>query len=203
MNEYLFVDMFNSPSNLKFETNLRKVLKRINNDNQDLIEEVISLHKASSPFFIRYFEYFSDEFYFYIVIEFCEVKYIQNCFLKQNRVLKCVLCLKKGDLDGVIKTHREQNTKIEHGKIKKWCIEIWEGLDFLHSKQIVHFDIKPANILLEQLDRVKIGDLGLARDFDRIKEELQKDFVSLGCTPSYASPQMSTGSDINEKADIW
>jgi serine/threonine protein kinase len=106
-------------------------------------------------------------------------------------------------LDGVIKTHREKNTKIELGKIKKWSIEILEGLDFLHSIEIVHFDIKPANILVEQLDRVKIGDLGLARDFQRIEEELKKDFVSLGCTPSYASPQMYTGYDINEKADIW
>jgi serine/threonine protein kinase len=114
-----------------------------------------------------------------------------------------VFCLKKGDLDGVIRTHREQNIQLEHGKIKKWSIEILEGLDFLHSIEIVHFDIKPANILVEQLDRVKIGDLGLARDFQRIEEELKKDFVSLGCTPAYASPQMYTREDINEKADIW
>jgi serine/threonine protein kinase len=106
-------------------------------------------------------------------------------------------------LDGVITTHREQNTKIERGKIKKWTIEILEGLEFLHSIEIVHFDIKPANILVEQLDRVKIGDLGLARDFKTIEEELTNDIVSFGCTPAYASPQMYTGYDINEKADIW
>jgi serine/threonine protein kinase len=103
-------------------------------------------------------------------------------------------------LDGVIADHREKNTKIDQGKIKKWSIEISEGLDFLHSIKIVHFDIKPANILVEQLDRVKIGDLGLARDFKTIEEKLKKSF---GFTPSYASPQMYTGYDINEKADIW
>jgi serine/threonine protein kinase len=106
-------------------------------------------------------------------------------------------------LDGVISTHRQQNIKIDHGKIKKWCIEILEGLDFLHSIEIVHFDIKPANILVEQLDRVKIGDLGLARDFKTIEEELKKDFVGLGFTPAYASPQIITGENINEKTDIW
>jgi serine/threonine protein kinase len=106
-------------------------------------------------------------------------------------------------LDGVISDHREINTKIDQGKIKKWSIEILEGLDFLHSIKIVHFDIKPGNILVEQLDRVKIGDLGLARDFQRIEDELKKDFVSLGCTLSYASPQMYKGENINEKADIW
>jgi serine/threonine protein kinase len=114
-----------------------------------------------------------------------------------------LLCLKKGDLDGVISTHRKQNTKIDHGKIKKWSIEILEGLDFLHSIEIAHFDIKPANILVEQLDRVKIGDLGLARDFQRIKDELEKDIVGLGFTPPYASPQIIKGENINEKTDIW
>jgi serine/threonine protein kinase len=114
-----------------------------------------------------------------------------------------VFCLKKGDLDGVIATHREKNTKIEHSKIKKWSIEILEGLEFLHSIKIVHFDIKPANILVEQLDRVKIGDLGLARNFQRIEEELKKEFVGLGFTPAYASPQIITGKNINEKTDIW
>jgi serine/threonine protein kinase len=76
-------------------------------------------------------------------------------------------------------------------------------MDFLHSKQIVHFDIKPPNILVEQLDRVKIGDLGLARDFRRIEDELKNDFIGLGFTPAYASPQIITGEDINEKTDIW
>jgi serine/threonine protein kinase len=35
-----------------------------------------------------------------------------------------------------------------------------EGLDFLHSIEIDQNDINTANILVEQLDRVKIGDLG-------------------------------------------
>jgi serine/threonine protein kinase len=99
-------------------------------------------------------------------------------------------------LNEVIITHREKNTKIEPGKIKKWSIEILEGLDFLHSIEIVHFDIKPDNILVEQLNRVKIGDLGLARHFNQIT-------ANVGCTPCYASPQIITGENINEKTDIW
>jgi serine/threonine protein kinase len=99
-------------------------------------------------------------------------------------------------LDGVIKTHREQNTKIELNKIKKWNIEILEGLDFLHSKQIVHFDIKPENILLEQLNQVKLGDLGLARNI--------KDIIAVfRGTPCYVSPQIIYEQNIDEKTDIW
>jgi serine/threonine protein kinase len=96
----------------------------------------------------------------------------------------------------VICDHRERGVEIELGKVKKWTIEILEGLDFLHSKRVIHFDIKPANILLEQLDRVKIGDLGLARNISEITE-------SFGFTPCYASPQIIKGENINEKTDIW
>ena len=106
-------------------------------------------------------------------------------------------------MEGVIKANRDRNTSIDHQKIKKWSIEILEGLDFLHGKQVVHFDIKPANILLEKLDRVKIGDLGLARSFLQIQVELIKEQIDFGFTPAYASPQIIKNENINEKTDIW
>ena len=111
---------------------------------------------------------------------------MKKCFFK-----------KRGDLQGVIENHVKNGTRIEHGKIKKWTIEILEGLEFLHDKKVIHFDIKPANILLEELDRVKVGDLGLARDLSAIKEEEFKG------TPAYVSPQIIDGENINEKTDIW
>jgi serine/threonine protein kinase len=98
----------------------------------------------------------------------------------------------------VICDHRERNVRIDEGKVKKWAIEILEGLDFLHSKkvEVVHFDIKPANILLEQMDRVKIGDLGVARNISDITESYKG-------TPCYVSPQIIKGEDIDEKTDLW
>jgi serine/threonine protein kinase len=99
-------------------------------------------------------------------------------------------------LDGVIRDYRKKGERIDEGKVKKWAIEMLEGLDFLHSKKVVHFDIKPANILLEQLDRVKIGDLGLARNISDIRD-------MFGGKPCYASPQLTKGENIDEKTDLW
>jgi serine/threonine protein kinase len=80
--------------------------------------------------------------------------------------------------------------------MKKWCIEILEGLEYLHSKGVIHFDIKPANIFLEELDRVKLGDLGLARHLNDIPGGFRG-------TPCYVSPQIINEENIDEKTDIW
>lgn len=41
--------------------------------------------------------------------------------------------------------------------------QVAEGLQFLHHNQVVHRDMKPANILFDQKSNWKISDLGLAR----------------------------------------
>lgn len=51
---------------------------------------------------------------------------------------------KRGDLDQVIKAHKRNGEKIQDAKILKWTVEILDGLEFFHSHQVVHLDIKPA-----------------------------------------------------------
>ena len=52
---------------------------------------------------------------------------------------------------------------------------ICEGLHYLHSEQIVHLDLKPANILLDDHMEPKIADFGLSRCF----EEKQSKIITL------------------------
>ena len=47
--------------------------------------------------------------------------------------------------------------------MKRWCIQILGGLSFLHSKQIIHRDIKCDNIFINgSTGDIRIGDLGLS-----------------------------------------
>lgn len=48
-------------------------------------------------------------------------------------------------------------------KIWRLFIEICLGLRYLHSNKILHRDIKTTNIFLTKDDKVKIGDLGVAK----------------------------------------
>ena len=49
--------------------------------------------------------------------------------------------------------------------IKSFLYQILEGVAYCHSKKILHRDLKPQNLLLDQTGRLKIADFGLARAF--------------------------------------
>lgn len=86
----------------------------------------------------------------------------------------------KGDLCKYIKS--QMGKPIKEETIWKFIIQIMIGLYYLHSKKILHRDIKTLNIFLDHNDNIKIGDLGTAKT-------LQTDFTNtIVGTPYYLSP---------------
>lgn len=56
-----------------------------------------------------------------------------------------------------------RSTSIPEETLWNYLIQICQGLKYLHDKRILHRDIKPKNIFLDEHDEVKIGDMGLGR----------------------------------------
>ena len=81
--------------------------------------------------------------------------------------------------------------------------EILKGLAFAHRRGVVHRDIKPGNIFLdEETDRVFIGDFGIARAVEG-HTALTQTGTSMG-TPNYMAPeQIDSSSEVDGRADLY
>jgi serine/threonine-protein kinase len=75
------------------------------------------------------------------------------------------------------------------------------GLAAAHAQGLVHRDVKPANILLENgVERVKLTDFGLARTAD--DASLTQSGVIAG-TPQYMAPEQAAGEAVDHRADLF
>ncbi|XP_014785560.1 myosin light chain kinase, smooth muscle isoform X2 [Octopus bimaculoides] len=78
--------------------------------------------------------------------------------------------------------------------------QICEGVEFIHSKNILHLDMKPENILCMTRtgNRIKIIDFGLARRFDP-----RDDMRVLFGTPEFIAPEVVNFEPISHRTDMW
>jgi tetratricopeptide (TPR) repeat protein/TolB-like protein len=80
------------------------------------------------------------------------------------------------------------------------AIQIAEGLHAAHSKDVVHRDIKPGNVMVTKGGLVKIMDFGLAKLKGVTK--LTKTGTTLGTLP-YMSPEQAAGKEVDQRSDIF
>ena len=137
--------------------------------------ECTVLAKVHSEYVCKYYDSFYEAQYINIVMEFCE----------------------SGDLQQYIKA---QNKKpLDENTIWRLFIEICLGLYYLHNLRILHRDIKSMNIFLGKDNKVKIGDLGVAKELNETKKMAH----TIVGTPYYLSPELCEEKSYNHKSDVW
>jgi serine/threonine-protein kinase len=75
------------------------------------------------------------------------------------------------------------------------------ALAHAHRAGVVHRDVKPANIIVEDADRVKVTDFGIA--MATYVEQQSTAIGGLLGTPSYMSPEQARGDDLDGRSDIF
>jgi CTD kinase subunit alpha len=90
---------------------------------------------------------------------------------------------------------------LEPGHKKHLAQQLFEGLDYLHTRGVLHRDIKAANILVSSDGILKLADFGLARFYAK---HHQLDYTNRVITIWYRSPELLLGeTQYGPAVDIW
>ena len=102
-----------------------------------------------------------------------------------------------GDLSTKIKNSLKNKCYFDEYTIWATLVQILEGLKYLHNSEIIHRDLKSANIFLTKKGIVKIGDLNVSKIIGKNMAITQTG------TPYYSSPEVWNDNPYDYKCDIW
>lgn len=120
-------------------------------------------------------------------------------FDEHNGMLYMVMKFLPG---GSLNDRINRTANVTLGKSYTWLSQIADALDFAHSERVVHRDLKPGNILLEDDDTVFLSDFGIAR----IAEATQLTGTGQGMpgTARFMSPEQARGDrNLDTQSDIY
>ncbi len=103
-----------------------------------------------------------------------------------------------------LKDYFDGEQRFELRTAYRLMVELLDALDFAHESGVIHRDVKPANVMLDATQRVKLTDFGVARitDPDADLGEATRAGQMVG-TPSYMSPEQIQGQPIDRRTDIF
>ena len=126
------------------------------------------------------------------------IQYKESFYDKETNSLCIVMeYAEYGDLNTKIRSMSKSNTYFTEYEILSITIQVIKGLYTLHKRNILHRDIKSANIFLFNNGIVKIGDLNVSTV---MKNQLRNTQTG---TPYYASPEIWDNKPYDYKSDIW
>ena len=157
---------------------IKKLTARGKSGNAERFKkEAQILLDLQSPYIVHLFDYFTEAGYRYMVEELVDGLALDNLIKKQTS-LPCPIAM-------------------------LFMQDACFALKYAHSKDIVHRDIKPGNILISKRGEIKLADFGIASDSEEKENNLTQTGVALG-TPAYMPPeQFEDSANVDNRADIY
>ncbi|GLT78580.1 hypothetical protein SLA2020_501100 [Shorea laevis] len=94
---------------------------------------------------------------------------------------------------------RNRRKKLAFKVVIQLALDLSRGLSYLHSKKIVHRDVKTENMLLDSQRKLKIADFGVAR----VEAQNPSDMTGETGTLGYMAPEVLDGKPYNRRCDVY
>lgn len=139
--------------------------------------EISLLQSMEHPNLIKYHEHFNHMNDLYLVMELAA----------------------GGTMEQRIEVNKKTNSRVEESLMWRWLQDIAGALTYLHTRRVLHRDVKPSHIFLGENGSAKLGDFGLSK---AMSAKTQIAFSCVG-TPFYMSPEIVKGEGYSFGSDMW
>ena len=167
-----------------------------NSENVDYLEnEVKILTKLNHPNIVKCYKVFRDEKnkYIYFIMEL----------------------MNNGDLDSYKKCFEDFENYPQEKILWKIFYDCLKGLEYIHSEELIHRDIKPKNLFFDENLKIKIGDFNVSiassknsaikfsgSNDENIYKKMIPDDTDVG-TDGYKAPELKGYNEYDEKIDVY
>ena len=151
-------------------------------------------------------ERFSRESRLLVQLQHPHIVNILDVGMHSNVPFVVMQYLSGGCLRGRMESSDGQSTALAVDSIRAWLLEIAKALDFAHRRNVVHRDVKPANILFDESGNAFLADFGLTKIMHGEMGENAADETAAGYvvgTPNYVAPEIVLGAEYDGRADQY
>ena len=137
------------------------------------VREAQAVGRLNHPHIVQVHDFGEQEEVAYLVMEFIEGRELRAFF--------------------------DEGVRFEAGEAVRIMRELLDALEFAHEKNVIHRDVKPANVMLDAQRQVKLADFGVAR----VQDSDRSAAGTLVGTPAFMSPEQISGGKIDRRTDVF